>query len=89
MLFTIILKTELKYDPGDHVGVMTCNRKEIVDAIMKRLKDVEDYEKPVQLQVMKETLTPTGKKNGICTYLVNIHVNNIFIENSAEATTER
>ncbi|XP_026757602.2 nitric oxide synthase-like isoform X1 [Galleria mellonella] len=51
---------ELKYEPGDHVGIMACNRKEIVDAVLERLKDIDDYDKPLQLQVMKETLTPTG-----------------------------
>ncbi|KOB70820.1 Nitric oxide synthase [Operophtera brumata] len=53
-------QTELKYDPGDHVGVMACNRREIVDAVLKRMKDVDDCKKPVQLQVMKDTLTPVG-----------------------------
>lgn len=56
-----ISQTELKYDPGDHVGVMACNRKEIVDSVLKRVKDVDDCKKSVQLQVMKDTLTPTGK----------------------------
>lgn len=57
-----MFQSELKYDPGDHVGVMACNRKDIVDAVLDRLKDVDRYDEPVQLQVMKETLTPTGKK---------------------------
>ncbi|XP_072944441.1 nitric oxide synthase-like [Epargyreus clarus] len=51
---------ELKYEPGDHVGVMACNRKDIVDAILERLTDVEDCDKPVQLQLLKETLTING-----------------------------
>nr|XP_026494938.1 nitric oxide synthase isoform X1 [Vanessa tameamea] len=51
---------ELKYEPGDHVGIMACNRTEIVDAVLERLKGVDNYDKAVQLQVMKETLTPTG-----------------------------
>lgn len=51
---------EVKYDPGDHVGVMPCNQKDIVDAVLKRLKNIDDFDKAVQLQVMKETLTPTG-----------------------------
>ncbi|CAG9096154.1 unnamed protein product [Plutella xylostella] len=50
----------IKYDPGDHVGIMACNRKEIVDAVLAKLTDVDDYDKPVQLQNMKETLTVTG-----------------------------
>lgn len=43
---------------------MACNRKEIVNAILARCKDVDQYDKFVQLQVMKETLTPTGKLIG-------------------------
>lgn len=39
---------------------MACNRKEIVDAVLAKLTDVDDYDKPVQLQNMKETLTVTG-----------------------------
>lgn len=57
------LQMEIKYDPGDHVGVLACNRKEIVDAVLKRLKDVDDCSKSVQVQTMKEKLTPTGKLN--------------------------
>lgn len=40
---------------------MACNRKDIVDAVLERLTDVNKCDEPVQLQVMKETLTPTGK----------------------------
>lgn len=39
---------------------MACNRKEIVDTILKQCKDVDQFDRPVQLQVIKETLTPTG-----------------------------
>lgn len=41
---------------------MACNRKEIVDTVLKSMKDVDNFDKSVQLQVMKETLTPTGKE---------------------------
>lgn len=40
---------------------MACNRKEIVDAVLERLRGVDNFDKPVQLQVMKEKLTPNGK----------------------------
>lgn len=40
---------------------MACNRKEIVDAVLERLRGVDNFDKAVQLQVMKEKLTPTGK----------------------------
>ncbi|RVE54796.1 hypothetical protein evm_000563 [Chilo suppressalis] len=53
------LEHEIKYDPGDHVGIMACNRKEIVDAVLTRL-NLEKCNLTVQLEVMKETLTPTG-----------------------------
>lgn len=39
---------------------MACNRKEIVNTILSRLKDIDDYDKTLQLQLMKETLTLTG-----------------------------
>ncbi|KAH9639089.1 hypothetical protein HF086_009058 [Spodoptera exigua] len=52
--------SEIKYVPGDHIGVMPVNRKEIVDAVLERLRGVEDLDKIVQLKIMKETLTPTG-----------------------------
>ncbi|CAK1556071.1 unnamed protein product [Leptosia nina] len=51
---------EFKYEPGDHIGIMACNRKEIVDTILLRLKDVDACDKPCQLQVLKETLTAIG-----------------------------
>lgn len=52
---------EIKYDPGDHVGIIACNRKELVDSLLSRVKDVEDYDEPLQLQLMKETHTSSGK----------------------------
>ncbi|XP_045781881.1 nitric oxide synthase-like protein isoform X1 [Maniola jurtina] len=51
---------EINYDPGDHVGIMACNRKELVDRLLSRLKDVDNYDEPLQLQLMKETHTSSG-----------------------------
>ncbi|XP_026742645.1 nitric oxide synthase-like [Trichoplusia ni] len=53
-------KSDIKYVPGDHIGILAVNRKEIVDTVLARLKGVDDLDSIVQLQVMKETLTPTG-----------------------------
>ncbi|XP_045491293.1 nitric oxide synthase-like protein [Colias croceus] len=53
-------KSEIKYDPGDHVGIIACNRKELVDNLLARLKDIEDFDTPVNLQLMKETHTSNG-----------------------------
>ncbi|KOB72118.1 Nitric oxide synthase 2, partial [Operophtera brumata] len=53
-------KGEIKYDPGDHVGIMACNRKELVDSLLSRMNDIDNYDEPVQLQLMKETHTSAG-----------------------------
>ncbi|XP_063359614.1 nitric oxide synthase-like protein isoform X1 [Cydia amplana] len=53
-------KDEIKYDPGDHVGIIACNRKEPVDSLLARIKDIEDYDEALQLQLMKETHTSAG-----------------------------
>lgn len=57
----MIFQSKIEYNPGDHVGIIACNRKELVDSLLARLKDVSDYNEPVQLQLMKETHTSSGK----------------------------
>lgn len=52
---------------------MACNRKELVDVLLSRFKDVDNYDEPLQLQLMKETHTSSGKlfcDNIPCTILV-------------------
>lgn len=61
LMFSFYLQEEIKYDPGDHVGIIACNRKELVDGILARVKDVDDFDQPLQLQLMKETHTSSGK----------------------------
>lgn len=51
---------------------MAINKKDIVDAVLDKLKGVEELDKVVQLQVMKETLTPTGKRNNNNNLNVNV-----------------
>lgn len=63
-------QSDIKYVPGDHVGILAVNRKEIVDTVLARLKGVDDLDSIVQLQVMKETLTPTGKINIFIDYII-------------------
>lgn len=36
------------------------NRKELVDAILSRIKGVSDPDKPIELQLLKETHTSNG-----------------------------
>lgn len=57
-----IFQGEINYDPGDHVGIMACNRKELVDSLLARLKDIDNYDEPLQLQLMKETHTSSGEQ---------------------------
>ncbi|GBP31541.1 Nitric oxide synthase [Eumeta japonica] len=51
---------EFKYSPGDHVGVLPCNREEIVEGVLKRLTDEEDCDKPLQLHRLTEELKING-----------------------------
>lgn len=48
------------YEPGDHVGVFPCNRKELVDGIIKHLEE-PDPDKSVELQLLKEKQSSTGE----------------------------
>lgn len=54
------INNPLVYKPGDHLGVFPMNRKELVDAILSRIKGVSDPDKPVELQLLKETHTSNG-----------------------------
>lgn len=49
---------------------MARNRKELVDVILEQCKDIDQYDKPVQLQVLKETLTATGMDTIVLHYHV-------------------
>nr|CAD7258266.1 unnamed protein product [Timema shepardi] len=51
---------EIQYQPGDHVGVFPCNRKEIVDGVLSRLTIRVDLDVPVQVQVLKANNTSNG-----------------------------
>lgn len=48
------------YESGDHVGVFPCNRKELVDGIIKHLEE-PNPDKSYELQLLKEKQSSTGK----------------------------
>ena len=53
--------TELNYQPGDHVAILPANNCDLVAKVIKRLKGVEDPDKPIQIQLLKESHSPNGK----------------------------
>lgn len=55
-----IMADNVQYEPGDHVGILPANRKEIVDGILNRLSGVESFDEILQLQLLKENHTTNG-----------------------------
>lgn len=62
-----IVANNVHYEPGDHVGILPANRKEIVDGILNRLSGIDSFDEILQLQLLKENHTTNGilKKNRI------------------------
>jgi len=61
----IVLRKEegspLVYHCGDHVGIMAVNRPDMVDFILKRLKNLPaDVDEHVEIQLLQEKHTPMG-----------------------------
>ncbi|CAH1168649.1 unnamed protein product [Phyllotreta striolata] len=53
-------KSNLPYKPGDHLGVFACNRQELVDGVISRLKGTNDPDEPQEMQILQETHTSNG-----------------------------
>jgi len=49
------------YRPGDHVGMLATNREELVSGIIPYLQYDQDPDEPMELQMLKEKHTSTGK----------------------------
>ncbi|XP_065334275.1 nitric oxide synthase-like protein isoform X3 [Cloeon dipterum] len=64
MLLELACPINISYQPGDHVGVFPCNRPDLVNGLLERLRPPNakpDWsEKPVQLQTLSEKATPNG-----------------------------
>lgn len=52
---------KVMYRPGDHVGMYATNREEIVSGIIPYLQCDQDPDEPMELQLLKEKHTSTGK----------------------------
>ena len=46
--------TELQYKPGDHVAIFPANRPELVQALIDRLSDDVDPDKPIVVEASRE-----------------------------------
>lgn len=46
--------TELQYKPGDHVAIFPANRPKLVQALIDRLSDDVDPDKPVVVEAQRE-----------------------------------
>lgn len=60
LLLEIDSGEKLQYLPGDHVGIFPCNRSELVEGIISHLDCSIDPDRPIQLQMLKETHTADG-----------------------------
>lgn len=52
---------KIMYRPGDHVGMYATNREELVSGIIPYLQYDQDPDEPMELQMLKEKHTSTGK----------------------------
>lgn len=50
------------YRPGDHVGMFAANRESLVSAIIPHLQCDQHPDEPIELQLLKEKHTSTGKR---------------------------
>lgn len=51
---------QINYEPGDHVGIVPANSKEIVDGVLNKLTGIENPDDVVQLEILNEKHTQNG-----------------------------
>ncbi|CAN0369821.1 unnamed protein product [Lampetra planeri] len=51
---------ELRYRPGDHVGIFPANAAALVRRLMRRIEGTAQAEQVVRVECLEETTTPTG-----------------------------
>ena len=44
------------YKPGDHIGIFAENRKDLIDRILLRLKEVSDFDKTVKIEAFNSEI---------------------------------
>lgn len=52
---------ELEYKPGDHVGIIAANRKELVDALLTKVSSAPPHDQLVKVEILKEKTTVFGE----------------------------
>ncbi|KAK0160391.1 hypothetical protein PV328_007803 [Microctonus aethiopoides] len=55
-----LARVEIAYKPGDHLGVLACNRRELVEGILACIEPTMDFNTPMELQTQKQSHTPNG-----------------------------
>ncbi len=51
---------ELQYKPGDHIGILAKNRKELVEAVLGRVTNSPPVDQLVQIEKLKEKTSVFG-----------------------------
>ena len=55
-------KDALNYAPGDHVGILAENRKDLVDAVLSKISNgPQSHDQPLKVQFQKKFISNLGK----------------------------
>ena len=51
----------MQYKPGDHIGILASNRKELVDNILAKVTNAPPPDQLVKIEILKEKPNLFGK----------------------------